>query len=115
MARAQAVPSRQPSGLPQGERGLALRASSVRTKLLSGLGEGGGEVGVAHEVAVELKRYEIATPSLCSGLRLIWSLAMTTWPQAGGSCMTSRSWYCSWSARSSAVGSAPVYTIICPS
>ena len=42
------------------------------------LGEGGGEVGAAHEVLVELKRYEIATPSLHSGLRLIWSLAMTT-------------------------------------
>jgi len=40
--------------------------------------EGGGEVGAAYEVAVEFKRYEIATPSLCSGLRLIWSLAMTT-------------------------------------
>jgi hypothetical protein len=25
------------------------------------LGEGGGEVGVAHEIPVELKRYEIAT------------------------------------------------------
>jgi len=79
------------------------------------LGEGGGEVGAAHEAMVELKRYEIATPSLCSGLRLIWSLAMTTLPRAAGSCMTSRSWYCSWSARSSAVGSAPVCTIVCPS
>ena len=29
------------------------RASSVRTEGLLGLGEGGGEVGVAHEVRVE--------------------------------------------------------------
>ena len=42
---------------PQDERSLhfetALRASSVRTELQLGLGEGGGEVGAAHEVAVE--------------------------------------------------------------
>jgi len=50
---------------------------------LLGLGEGGGEVGAAHEVAVEFKRYEIATlPS--SGLRAGLSVARNDNLDAGG-------------------------------
>ena len=50
------------------------------------LGEGGGEVGVAHAGAVELKRYEIATlPS--SGLRADLSVARNDNLAAGGAAI----------------------------
>ena len=59
------------------------RASSVRTEGLVGLEEGGGEVGVAREIVVELKRDEIATlPS--SELRAGLSVARNDNLAAGG-------------------------------